>query len=278
MVEFASHPNSHLVICSYGKFLAVWDVITMALLWAVPFVAESIAVDTATNLVAAFSAKKNLYFFRPEVPEPIAIHNNVSRSQVVSSVFVPASAAMCTIGLKSTLIFINSSQELCMLEPREEGVLETFSKLKIGSQGPNYALTPFAKLIAEKTVSVPKNKGPGLSPYNMGSHITREIMSASPHTMPSVSYFCNHLLSAISVQQSESTRLAMIEDHVVKSFQRDRNNPERSLDIKINHENDVEMKDIQAEALAAPMTFQQYDISLISNEDTSWISAVFNPV
>jgi len=51
-----------------------------------------------------------VYLFKPEHPEPLAIHKNVSRSRVVSSIFVSNTSPHELKGLKSMLLFINSSQ------------------------------------------------------------------------------------------------------------------------------------------------------------------------
>ena len=62
------------------------------------------------------------------------------------------------------------------MEPNEETINEPFSKLRIGQEGTKHHATPFAKLIAEKTVTQPSNvNGHNMSLYNKGIHIVREV-------------------------------------------------------------------------------------------------------
>lgn len=123
------------MICCSDSALAVWDVITFSLLWAIPFQAESLAVDPFRGIAVAFSTKRHgnnsyirqrlflstellvtmvifyfftVYFFSPSSPEPLAVHHNVSKSKVLFSIFVPSDYGKST-AMKSTLVFMNLS-------------------------------------------------------------------------------------------------------------------------------------------------------------------------
>ena len=134
-VEFGTKSNARLVICCSETALAVWDVITFSLLWAIPFQAESLAVDPIRGIAVAFSTKRHgnisisftwqqpvlrtngyhgnillfsAYFFSPSNPEPLAVHHNVSKSKVLSSMFIPTDYGK-SAAMKSFVVFMNLS-------------------------------------------------------------------------------------------------------------------------------------------------------------------------
>lgn len=154
-VDFGHNVNSHLILCSSQSNVFVWDVITASLLWVAPVKVQSMAIDPLSSLAAAVTADLHLFFFNLDCPEPLAAHKYISKSAVVSSVFIPNQKMMEDVGLKSTFVCINSSNEVIAMLPKARAKdLRRTRKGKVIRIGDGKeALTPFAEMIAETTVS-----------------------------------------------------------------------------------------------------------------------------
>ncbi|CAG7717113.1 unnamed protein product [Allacma fusca] len=267
MIEFGNKTCSHLVVCSAHSYLAVWDVIAFSLLWAVPLQVDSLAVDQFSENVAVFSSKNHAYIFRASDPEPIAVYNYVSKSKVLSSVFV---SSICTKNteMESTLLFINSSQELCSFLPKDFQKNDKSASIKYSSNSP-IPVTPFAQIVADKTVShVPKlekglqatSGGVGL----VGAQIVQAVIESSPHTMPSISFYCEQLLNATTAKINPGERFQEMEKLVLDSHL---SNKVKALKFDVDQPENMDVDDTKPSEVVDVLP----DLSIIADENISWI-------
>jgi len=294
-VEFGCHMSSHLVICCSQKNIIVWDVISLLLTWTVPCEVDSLTMDPLTNTAAVFSSENHVFFFRPERSEPVAIHKNISRSAVASAVFVPNPQQGELNPLKSSLVFINSSQELCVFLPRNQWNDEDETKVQ-KNINEHSTLTPFMELIPERRVTeVSEKKDQELvkRPFYIGqagSHIIREIVDASPHTMPSVTFFCDQLLSSVSVPRDTGSDILEMEKYLTNSFKRKIESAQQSNDIdSTDDESDGEdegkhipetlqpkIVEEESETHLKSEVKENFNLDEISSGNVEWIENIFS--
>ncbi|ODM91074.1 WD repeat-containing protein 75, partial [Orchesella cincta] len=283
-IEFGQNVSSHLILCLTTSNLVVWDVITSSLLWVAPVSLDCICVDPLSNLVAGISGSTNhLYFFSPDSPSPLAVHKNVSKSKVLSMAFVPNHKQMESVGMKSTVLFVNSSQELCAVLPKQYIDQEDGDILRVSStDAENSGLTPYAQMVAEKTVSLVestdkwgsnKTGSSGMKAYS----ILRDIMDASPHTMPSATYYCSQLLKTLSKPTSDQYRLAQMEKLVMSStsFSKRQTRVDEEPDsFSANSVADSKENNLQTVSFSTTL-LHNVDLDSVANENTSWIDKIF---
>ncbi|CAL8124340.1 unnamed protein product [Orchesella dallaii] len=287
-LEFGQNVSSHLILCLTPSNLVVWDAITSSLLWVAPVSLDCICVDPLSNLVAGISSTTNhLYFFSPDDPSPLAVHKSVSKSKVLSMTFVPNHKQMESVGMKSTVLFVNSSQELCAVLPKKYIDQEDGDILRVSStDAENSGLTAYAQMVAEKTVSLVestdkwgsnKTGSSGMKAYS----ILREMMDASPHTMPSATYYCSQLLKTLSKPTSDHHRLAQMEKLVTSSSTSSKR--KTKLDEKAQKSNSIVSLGRNADSKETSLQnvsfstalLQSVDLDSVANENTTWIDKIF---
>jgi len=213
-------------------------------------------------------------FFSPNNPEPLAIHKSVSSSKVVSSLFVPHGNSFEDSGLKSTVFFLNSSQEMCALLPPVEEVEDT---IRITPEAMKSVLTPFAQLIAEKTVYESHKSSLDNSSRQIGMagyQVLRDIMEQSPHTMPSLTYYCSRLLKSLSIPRNTSDDFKETEKAVADSFRKYKSNPKDKWNASSDDDMDIGELTISDKQKSEQEPFVP-DLDNVATEDTTWIDCIF---
>lgn len=89
-------------------------------------------------------------------------------------------------------------------------------------------------------------------------------MDSSPHTMPSVKYYCTQLLRSLSKRTTEAGRMAEMEKFVMGLGRR-----------KMEVDDRLELHKVDSLNISADDTFS-FDLDEVANEDTSWVTNVFN--
>ncbi|XP_049810920.1 WD repeat-containing protein 75 [Schistocerca nitens] len=206
-VNFGQQDCVHLIVSASPCGIYVWNVITLSLMWMVPFKLSILAADPKSNLMAAVSAENELVIFRPNCPQPMFRKPALVDSEIVAAAFVPHTSyhtSLVSWQQTSQLYFLDSNQELLVLEEEvankyiDSVALETVpSSLKLPQ-------TPFSALIAEQTKSSVLDP---LAETHLqlgipGDKAIRELLKPPAHTMPPISLLCAPFLRALIVTKS----------------------------------------------------------------------------
>ncbi|XP_015598224.1 WD repeat-containing protein 75 [Cephus cinctus] len=190
-IEFGRYDACHLVVVGSAQYIAVWNLLTLSVIWSVPLKLATLCSDPNSIYMAAFTADATLYVFTPQSSQPVYTKRNVlpRGNSVLGSSFVPHLREKCDSWLKqwqrkSQLFFLDSNQELLTLESEAEA---NVSLDNLSLRG-NISATAFSALIASKKVSDREKESPVIHEYLgiQGKGVTDELLSVSSHTLPPI--------------------------------------------------------------------------------------------
>ncbi|GLH12261.1 Uncharacterized protein GBIM_17005 [Gryllus bimaculatus] len=202
-VEFGRRSCVHLVVTGSKLGIAVWNLLSVSLLWVVHFNLSVLVSDPISEVVAAFSDENDFVIFSPNCPDPIFKQNGLiscEDSQIVNGVFVPhARQRNSNISWQSTsqLHFFNSKQELFTLEHSTSNVdTEENRNLDVLPTESLKPKTPYAALLAQQSQSdvidtkIEQHKHLGIP----GFETLQELLKSPAHSMPPLSLVSHSLL------------------------------------------------------------------------------------
>ncbi|CAK9809581.1 WD repeat-containing protein 75 [Anthophora plagiata] len=212
-IEFGRQEACHLVVTASTQHIAVWNILSLTLLWSVPLKVATLTADPKSTYMAVFTTNNSLYVFTPHKPSVIYSRKNVieTNSSILGAAFVPhlrqkRDSSYGQWQRKSQLFFLDSNQELLSLEPESEVTifLETLSTKA------SLSTTAFGNLIASKTTIEKEETTPfmheqlGIS----GKGMVEELLSVSSHTLPPMKMLCASFITSLlttSVSKTQST-------------------------------------------------------------------------
>ncbi|KAL5006753.1 hypothetical protein ScPMuIL_015559 [Solemya velum] len=210
---FGKRRSGHLLVSATADKLTVWDLLSCAVLWSVDLSVTLLTEDPKTDILAAFTADRNLFVFSPSEPRPIYCHQNVCPVEVIGATFVPQTGQQHNYGKKSKLswqedsqlYFIDKRQQLCTITLQQNlqkahGIQEILHD--------NLPQTPFSQLMsAEKKSSGQKStmdKDAPVGVYSRTDYI-RELLSTAPHVQPSVTSLCATFIDALLLHKKQDS-------------------------------------------------------------------------
>ncbi|XP_067012824.2 WD repeat-containing protein 75 [Anabrus simplex] len=209
-VEFGHNDCMHLVVTGSRTSIAVWNLLSLSLMWTVDLHLSLLISDHKSSLMAAFTSENDLVLFSPLHSEPVHKQSKLitDDAAIVGAVFAPSNKQH-----RSQLYFANSKWELFTVEntgdelkgSKAEEV--TIDQLPIASWQP---LTPFGALMAQQTTSdvkaleVGKHQMLGIP----GAASVRTLLASPAHTTAPMSLLCGSVLLALvrDVERPSVTR------------------------------------------------------------------------
>ncbi|KAG9433300.1 WD repeat-containing protein 75 [Apis mellifera carnica] len=218
-IEFGKQEACHLVIAASAHHIAVWNILSLTLIWSVSLKVATLTADPKSTYMAVFTTDNSLFIFTPQKSSPIYTRKNVieNNSSILAAAFVPHLREKRDSSYKiwqrrSQLFFLDSNQELLTLEPESEVTIS----LEILSTNTNVPATAFSNLIATKTIKDTKTAAPFT--YEQlgvpGKGIVEELLSVSAHTLPPMKMLCTSFIT--SLLSSSVSKTQSIDDKVDK--------------------------------------------------------------
>lgn len=211
-IEFGRQEACHLVVAASTQHIAVWNILSLTLIWSVPLKVATLTADLKSAYMAVFTTDNSLFVFTPQKSTPIYTRKNVieNNSSILGAAFVPhlqqkRDPSYRQWQRKSQLFFLDSNQELLTLEPESEVTIS----LEILSTNASVPATAVGNLIAAKTISDKEAPTPfmheqlGVS----GKGMVEEFLSVSAHTLPPMKMLCASFITSLlssSVSKTQS--------------------------------------------------------------------------
>ncbi|XP_017882412.1 WD repeat-containing protein 75 [Ceratina calcarata] len=211
-VEFGKQEACHLVIAASAHHIAVWNILSLSLIWSVPLKIATLTADPKSTYMAVFTTDNSLFIFTPQKSTPIYTRENVieNNSSVLGAAFVPhlqekRDSSHRLWQRKSQLFFLDSNQELLTLEPESEVTIS----LEILSSKATVPATAFSNLVAAKTTVDKEAVTPFMHDQlgEAGTGIVEELLSVSAHTLPPMKLLCASFITSLlssSVSKTQS--------------------------------------------------------------------------
>ncbi|XP_053988404.1 WD repeat-containing protein 75 [Hylaeus anthracinus] len=212
-IEFGRQEACHLVVAASTQHIAVWNILSLTLVWSVPLKVATLAADSKSTYMAVFTTDNSLFVFTPQKPSPVytrpsVIENNCS---ILGATFVPhlqekRDSSHRHWQRKSQLFFLDSNQELLTLEPESE-VTISLETLSTSATVPS---TAFGSMIAAKTTSSKETATPfvheqlGVS----GKGMVEELLSVSAHTLPHMKMLCTSFINSLLMSSTSKAQSA----------------------------------------------------------------------
>ncbi|XP_063233098.1 WD repeat-containing protein 75 [Bacillus rossius redtenbacheri] len=220
-VVFGRLSCCHLACVATDAGLAAWNLLTLTLDWVASVRLSALVPDPRSELVAAISATNQLFLFVPSSSEVLLSQSELlpEDTSVVAAVFAPHQRAGSSYREESQIVFLNSKQELMVLERRsdseESGNASTLSSLPFEADVP----TAFATYLGKQRrtdAEAPEKK----LQRHLGEparQAVRQLLATPAHTMISVARLCQpFLLSFLDTKpktgQKDSGVASMTED------------------------------------------------------------------
>ncbi|XP_033329848.2 WD repeat-containing protein l(2)05287 [Megalopta genalis] len=201
-IEFGNQEACHLVVTTSTTHIAVWNTLSLTLMWSVPLRVTTLAADSKSIYMAVFTADNSLYVFTPQKPLHVYTRKNVveKSSFILGATFIPhlrekQNPAYRKWQQKSQLYFLDSNQELLTLEPESEVTIS----LEILSSNASVPATAFANMVAAKT-TVDKEKTTSYLHDQLGTlkgGMVEELLSVSAHTLPPMKLLCTSFITSL---------------------------------------------------------------------------------
>ncbi|XP_066602543.1 WD repeat-containing protein 75 [Prorops nasuta] len=264
-IKFGRNEACHLVVVGSAKHIAVWDLLSLRLIWSVPLKLATLTADPKSIYMAAFTTDNTVYIFSPKCPTPVYEKKNIidNDSLILGASFVPhlkekQDPSFKKWQQKSQLYFLDSNQELLTLEPESEISV----CLEILSNNSSVPATAFAKLMADQTFSSKEEKQQYLHEYLgvSGKGMTQELLSVPAHTLPPTSLICASFILSLVAEPSKKVSLDTTDDRNDNA-----NNEEKTTEKDEN----VEMF---KQSFSEPLTDgdSQFDESITSFKSIDW--------
>ncbi|XP_008559275.1 WD repeat-containing protein 75 [Microplitis demolitor] len=214
-IEFGKFEACHLVIAASCEHIAVWNLLTLSIIWSVPLKIKTLTADSQSAFMATFTEDNTLYVFTPLNSTPVYTRKNILEydNSVLAASFVPHPCEKRLPSYqkwqrKSQLFFLDSNQELLTLESESEASISLENLI-----GNGLPATAFSSMIAEQTTSnVERESSFFHDQFNTSKKsIAEELLSISPHTLPSkkilygpfVLSFKAHIAQKVKVQEEK---------------------------------------------------------------------------
>ncbi|XP_031836889.1 WD repeat-containing protein l(2)05287 isoform X2 [Nomia melanderi] len=201
-IEFGRQESCHLVITASTEHIAVWNILSLTLIWSVPLKVATLAADSKSNYMAVFTTDNSLYVFTPQKSSPIYSRKNVieKSSSILGATFIPhlqekRNSSYRQWQKKSQLFFLDSNQELLTLEPESEVTIS----LEILSSSASVPATAFANMVASKTTTDKEEVVPYIHNHlgTTGRGMVEELLSVSAHTLPPMKLLCTSFITSL---------------------------------------------------------------------------------
>ncbi|XP_052259102.1 WD repeat-containing protein 75-like isoform X2 [Dreissena polymorpha] len=210
-VMFGRHGCSQYLLSTTQNTLTVWSLITCGILWTVDISVQCVAQDPLSDVVALFTANKDLFVFRPSDPTPLFSHVAVSKSAVASAAFIPHTKKSHYRGTtlswqaQSELYFMNNDQELITvaLNDTTKTARNKQDVVQFESNLPRSALSLLmshhrnksgSKVNTEKVTRQPTGK------------FLRELFSSACHVQPSVKSLCRPFIQSLLIPSAQFSK------------------------------------------------------------------------
>ncbi|XP_076755512.1 WD repeat-containing protein l(2)05287 [Xylocopa sonorina] len=224
-IEFGKQDACHLVVAASSQHIAVWNILSLTLVWSVPLRVATLTADPKTTYMAVFTTDNSLFIFMPQKSTPIYIRKDVieSNSSILGAAFVPnlqqkQDSSYRQWQRKSQLFFLDSNQELLTLEPESEVTIS----LEILSTKASVPTTAFGSLIATNTTKERESTTSFMHEHLgvSGKGMVEELLSVSAHTLPPMKMLCASFITSLlssSVSKTQSTDDKSDRDDTVQS-------------------------------------------------------------
>ncbi|XP_076232800.1 WD repeat-containing protein l(2)05287 [Calliopsis andreniformis] len=211
-IEFGRQDACHLVVTTSSQHIAVWNILSLTLIWSVPLKVTTLAADPKSTYMAVFTSDNSLFVFSPHRSLHVYGRENVieNSNSILGAAFVPhlkekRDPSYRQWQRKSQLFFLDSNQELLTLEPESEVTisLESLSTNSVPA-------TTFASMVAAKTTTEKETTTPymdeevGVS----GKGMVEELLSVSAHTLPPMKMLCSSFITSLLMSSTSKTQSA----------------------------------------------------------------------
>ncbi|KAK9297876.1 hypothetical protein QLX08_008625 [Tetragonisca angustula] len=211
-IEFGKQDACHLVIVASAQHIAVWNILSLTLIWSVPLNVTTLTADPKSTYMAVFTTDNSLFVFTPQKSKPVYTRKNVieNDSFILGAAFVPNLKMKqdSSYGLwqrRSQLFFLDSNQELLTLEPESEVMisLEILPNTTVPA-------TAFSNLVASKTTTDREVPSPYMHEQlgRVGKGMIEELLSVSAHTLPSMKMLCASFITSLLSSSVSKTQAA----------------------------------------------------------------------
>ncbi|XP_076654715.1 WD repeat-containing protein l(2)05287 [Halictus rubicundus] len=201
-IEFGKQDACHLVVTTSAKHIAVWNTLSLTMIWSVPLSVATLAADSKSIYMAVFTTDNSLYVFTPQKSSLVYTRKNVveKNSSILGATFIPhlqekRNSSYGQWQRKSQLYFLDSNQELLTLEPESEVTIS----LEILSSNASVPATAFANMIAAQTTAEKEKTTPyvhGQLGTSKGGMV-EELLSVSAHTLPPMKLLCTSFITSL---------------------------------------------------------------------------------
>ncbi|XP_003394578.1 WD repeat-containing protein 75 [Bombus terrestris] len=215
-IEFGKQDACHLVVAVSTQHIAVWNILSLTLIWSVPLKIATLTADPKSTYMAVFTTDNSLFVFTPHKSTPVYTRKDFieNNSFILGATFVPhlqvkRDSSYRLWQRKSQLFFLDSNQELLTLEPESEVTIS----LEILSTNAIVPATAFSNLIASTTTTDKEVPAPFMhEQLRTGKGMVKELLSVSAHTLPPMKMLCasfitSLLSSSVSKTQSPDDRI-----------------------------------------------------------------------
>ncbi|XP_012275072.1 WD repeat-containing protein 75 [Orussus abietinus] len=199
-LEFGRHEACHLVVVGSTEHIAVWNLLTLTLMWGVPLKLSTLTADPNSIYMAAFTADNTLFVFTPRSSMPVYTRKQVldTDSFVLGACFVShlqEKGAGKQWLRKSQIFFLDSNQELLSLEP-ESTVTVPLENLSIDGHVP---ATAFANLMASQVILTKEKTTPYVyEQFGLpGKGMVEQLTNIPAHTLPPTRLLCTAFLTSL---------------------------------------------------------------------------------
>ncbi|XP_043254565.1 WD repeat-containing protein 75 [Colletes gigas] len=212
-IEFGKQEACHLVVAASTQHIAVWNILSLTLIWSVPLKVATLAADSKSMYMAVFTTNNSLFVFTPQRPCPVYTRTNVieNNCSILGATFVPhlqekRDSSYRPWQRKSQLFFLDSNQELLTLEPESEVTIF----LESLSTSANVPATAFGRMIAAKTTSTKEAMTPFMHEQLSvpGKGMVEELLSVSAHTLPPMKMLCSSFIASLLVSSTSKAQSA----------------------------------------------------------------------
>ncbi|XP_017756050.1 PREDICTED: WD repeat-containing protein 75 [Eufriesea mexicana] len=223
-IEFGKQEACHLLVAASAQHIAVWNILSLTLIWSVHLKVATLTADPKSSYMAAFTTDNSLFIFAPQKSTPVYTRQNVieNSSSILAATFVPhlqvkRDSSYRLWQRKSQLFFLDSNQELFTLEPESEVTIS----LEILSTN-TVPATAFGGLIAAKTTTDKETATPFVHEQLgvAGKGMVEELLSVSAHTLPPMKMLCTSFITSLlssSVTKNQSVDDRIDRDDAVQS-------------------------------------------------------------
>ncbi|XP_003708110.1 WD repeat-containing protein l(2)05287 isoform X1 [Megachile rotundata] len=210
-IEFGKQEACHLVVTASTQHIAVWNILSLTLIWSVPLKVATLTADPKSTYMAVFTTDNSLYVFTPQKSMPIYTRKDIIEpgNRILGATFVPHLQRKrdLSYGLwqqRSQLFFIDSNQELLTLEPESEVSIS----LETLSTNASVPATAFSSLIAAQVTTDKETTTPLIHEQLnvLGKGMVNELLSVSAHTLPPMKLLCSSFITSLLLSPATKTQ------------------------------------------------------------------------